>query len=540
MSTPSDSPPSSILSPPSALAWAALLLGAGNLASRLLGVVREQIIAAYFGLSASSDAFTAAARVPTALYDLLVGGMISAALVPIFSDYLARGQRDELVRVCRVLLSILAVVLTAIVGLGMVGARPLMDLLAPEYPPETRAMAADLLRMMLPALWCLGLSGLLTAYHYARRRFSPPALAAGAYNLGLIIAVPLLVRFLGVHSLAIGVVLGTLFQVLVQFRGLEGVRLGFGTDWRHPGVRRIYRLYLPVAAGLVVSLLGVAIDTNLASRTGEGSMAAMRFATTLVQFPLGMIATAVSFAVLPTLARYASTGTPGQAVTAPSPADLEGYRTTLGWGIKLVLLAVVPAAVGLVVLREPVVRLLFERGAFSPADTSRTALAFLAYSPGLVAAAVDQVLIVAFYARKNTVTPVVVGVAAVGVYLATGLALLEPLGMPGLALANSAQWISHALLLLALLGWQVGGWGRLGIGCLAGKALLAAGGMAGVLLALVPLLEAALPLAGTLGLAARLALAVAAGGAAYSGGLLALRTQEVWSVVGLIKGRLRP
>lgn len=520
------------------IALAALVLGTGNVASRLLGLVREQVIAAFFGLTAASDAFTAASRVPSALYDLLVGGMISAALVPVFSDYLSRQQRAEFQRVFRVLATILAVATTVIVVLGVLGAEPLMDLLAPEYPPETRAVAAGLLRIMMPALWFLGLSALMTAYHFARRRFALPAVAAGAYNLGVILSIPLLVPYIGVYGLAVGVVVGTLFQVLVQFRDLDGLRAGFSLAWQHPGVGRIYRLYLPVAAGLVVAMLGVAIDTNLASRTGEGSMAAMRFATTLVQFPLGMVATAVSFAVLPTLSRYAAGAEPGQETAASVAAAVQGYRTTLALGIKLVLLVALPSAAGLVVLREPVVQLLFQRGAFTADDSARTALAFLAYSPGLVAAAIDNVLIVAFYARKDTVTPVLVGVAAVGMYLATALALLEPLGMVGLVLANTVQWTSHAAVMLVLLGRRLGGWHGMGIGPLLAKTVAASGLMAVLLLGLMPLLETAVMDQGTVWLALRVGTALAAGALTYGGALMVLRTQEVWLMLGLIKSRL--
>ncbi|MCX6023217.1 MAG: murein biosynthesis integral membrane protein MurJ [Chloroflexi bacterium] len=512
------------------IAAAALIIAGGNVAGRVLGVVREQVIAGMFGLSSQSDAFTAASRVPTILYDLLVGGMISAALVPVFSEYLARGEDEEFGQVFRTLLSLVGLVVTGIVLLGAVGARPLMDLLAPQYTAETRDEAAQLLRVMLPALFFLGVSGLLTGYHYARRHFTWPALAAAVYNLGIIVAAPVLVRSLGVTSLAAGVVLGCAFQALAQSRELGELRLGFAWNLHHPGVRRIYRLYLPVAAGLLVSTAGVAIDTYLASHTGEGGMAAMRFATTLVQFPLGLVATAVSFAVLPTLSRYA--GAVGEG------GDAVAYRSTLGLGLKLVLLTIAPAAVGLVVLRDPVIRLLFERGAFTAADTDRTALAFLAYSPGMIAAAVDQVLIFAFYARKNTVTPVIVGVIAVGVYLAAGLALLGPMGMPGLALANSAQWSVHALLMIALMGRALGGWEGLNMGAFPFKVIVAAMVMGLAVLGFTWKLNSLFMRAGFLPLLGLTLAGVALGAAVYVGMLLLLRTQEVRMFAGMMQARI--
>src|SRR5262249_48997887 len=208
-------------------------------------------------------------------------------------------------------------------------------------------------------------------------------------------------------------------------------------DWRNPGVRRAVTLYAPVAAGLAVSQVGIFIDRYLAWGTGEQSIAVMRSATTLVQLPLGLIATATSFAVLPTLARAAE--------RRPE------FASTLAFGVRLALLAMVPATVGLLLLREPVVRLLFQRGAFGPEDTLLTATALVWYAPQMPFWAVDQLLIFAFYARKDTLTPVTVGVLGTLLYLAVALAAVGPLGMFGLILANTVQNSAHCLLMYALL-----------------------------------------------------------------------------------------
>jgi len=259
---------------------------------------------------------------------------------------------------------------------------------------------------------------------------------------------------------------------------LRGMPLSLLFQPRHPAVRKIAALYTPVALGLAVSAVGVAIDTNLASRTGEGSLAAMRFATTLVQLPLGLVATAVTSAILPTLSRYGPS-----VLTGAGRGDLVEYKSYLALGMKVVLLAIMPAAVGLVLLREPVVQILFQRGNFDAEATQRTALAFLGYTPSLPAAAMDQMLIFAFYALKNTLVPVAVGLLGVGIYLAVALALISPLGFFGLALANSAQIVSHALVLLALLWRTVGGLSGLDLGPTLAKVLAASLAMVGVVLA---------------------------------------------------------
>jgi len=242
------------------------------------------------------------------------------------------------------------------------------------------------------------------------------------------------------------------------------------------------------------------------------------------------VGSAVGFAVLPTLSRHATS-----AVVA---GDASAYKATLAQGLRMVLVLIVPAAVGLAVLREPLVRLLFERGAFDAVATARTALAFLWYSPSIPFAAIDQVLIFAFYARKNTVTPVLVGVMGVGVYLAVALPLMPTVGMAGLVIANSAQWVAHALVLLALLWRAAGGLGGHGLGATAGKVAAASALMGAVVWLAAPLAEMAAPGDGAAALALRLAGLVTLGLVVYGAAAAAMRLHELAWLWGLVKGRL--
>ncbi|MBI2863409.1 MAG: murein biosynthesis integral membrane protein MurJ [Chloroflexi bacterium] len=514
------------------IARAALVIMLGNVISRLLGLVREQVIAGLFGASSYVDAFTAASRVPTIVYDLLIGGMISAALVPVFSDYAGKDREDDLWRLLSVVLNAAALVLSlAMLVIGFL-APQLMGLFAAGYDDEVRQLSVALVRFMLPATFFMGLSGILTAMLYARQSFALPAFCIALFNVSMIVAALVFYQYLGVDSLVVGMVAGTFLQAAVQFAGLRGRRLRLTLNWRDPGLGRIVRLYTPVALGLVVSAVGTAIDTNLASRTGEGNLAAMRYATTVTQFPLGLIASAVSFAVLPSLSRLSGTGA-GCEEPAGSP-----YKATFSLGLKMILLAILPATAGLVALRQPLVQLIFQHGQFTATDTGTTALAFLAYSPGLPAAAVDQLLIFAFYARKNTVTPVLVGVMGVFVYLTVGLSLIGPLGMPGLALANSAQLISHALVMLVLLWRAVGGLGDLGIGVTAIKAAAASAIMGTLCYVLVSVSGFTPAASSTADAALSLAAIGSAGVVIYVLLLVALRTEEVTQVRRALASRI--
>jgi putative peptidoglycan lipid II flippase len=202
---------------------------------------------------------------------------------------------------------------------------------------------------------------------------------------------------------------------------------------------------------MIVTIVGIVIDRNLASGLAEGSLSVMNYATRLIQFPLGLVGTAISFAVLPLLSKHASALATALREGRDDRDAADGYIDTLRFGARIVMLLMVPATIGLIVLREPLVQLLFERGRFGAAETARTALVFLAYAPQLPFTALDQLLIVAFYARRDTKTPVTIGAVTVVLYLVSALALIGPLEVAGLALANAIQNSAHGLILLALL-----------------------------------------------------------------------------------------
>lgn len=429
----------------SSFAGNAMLLSIGNIASRMLGLVREMVIARTFPI-AEVSAFTVASQVPTLLYDFLIGGMLSAALVPVLSDYAERGPR-AFAHLVSVLLTLCGTVL-ALLTLALY-------LLAPQIAALLIAdstlllLTTELIQQVAPAVWLFSMAGLLTAVLYALRRFTWPALATALYNLGIVVAAPLLAPSIGITSLVVGILLGAFVQLALM--GLElrrvGLPLHIARQWRHPALGRILRLYLPIALGLVVALFQVGLDRNLATRTGAGSVAWMRYATTLQQLPLGLISVAISLAALPRLSQFYATGN-----------DL-AYRQTLGRGLRMVLLLLLPAAVLLWLLGEPIARFIYG----DRTDLAQIVAALQIYLVGMLFAAIDFPLNYAFYARHNTLLPAVVGVLSVGVYIVFAFGLLEPLGYLGLVWADTAKHTSHALIMLLLLTWRVG-WLRARIG----------------------------------------------------------------------------
>lgn len=445
------------------VAQAAGIIALGNVASRMLGLLRETVKAGLFGATGSVGALEVAARVPTLIYDLLVGGMINAALVPVLSDYTCPERRAELWHLVSALLTIAVIVLSAFVLLGELLAPQIVWLMAGGLSPALQNEAAGLLRLMLPAIVFLNVAGIISGVLYALQRFTLPALTAAAYNALIVVMALLLGRRLGVTSMALGLLVGAAVQVALQWPGLRDARLRFLFDTGHAGMRRIGRLYVPIALGLVVDMLGVALSYNLASRTGDQSIPWMQYSATLIQFPLGLVSLAISIAILPTLSRQATDGRPDE------------FKATLAQGLRLVLALTIPATVGLWVLATPVVALVFEHGPFTPADTVATVAALRFHLVGLVFAAVDQPLIFCFYARKDTWTPAMVGVITVILYviLALGPTLFVPLTLNGLILANSLKWVAHALIMLALLRRTMGGLPGHGVGRLVIKAAVA-------------------------------------------------------------------
>lgn len=504
------------------------IIALGNIASRLLGLARDQITAGLFGRSGGADIFFVAANISQVFYDLLINGAVASALVPIFSSYGGESERARLWRIASLVLNLAVVVLSVVVLVMVVCAPQIVDLAGAGFSPELKRAAVEMTRITLLSVIFLGTSAVFTAILYSLQEFVFPAFCAALFNAFIIVSAVLFSSRMGVASLAVGMLLGAIAQVIFQLPPLVRRRLAYRLtfDWRDPELRRIVLLYAPVAAGFVVSGIQVFLDRNLASRTGQGSISAMQYATRLIQFPLGLIPTAIAGASLPVLARRA--------------ADDEGFRSTLASGLRLIIFLILPAAAGLAVLATPIVAAIFQHGAFGALDTERTARALVLYLPGLPAAAIDQILIFAFYARKNTLTPVLVGVLATGIYLAVALPLLGPLGMEGLVLANSAQWIGHALILFALLWRTMGDLGGLGLGRTLARTLLATGVMAAAVWLVTQALGPRLAPATFAGNVALIVTGAATGLGAFGGAAWALRMQEMGRLLTNLRRGKRP
>jgi putative peptidoglycan lipid II flippase len=461
--------------PPAGLAGVARatsIIAAGNIVSRVLGLARDIAKSYFFGATGLVSAFNIAAKVPMWFYDLLAGGMVSAALVPVFSTYARPEKRAELWLIASFLLTLCVTLMTPLVLLGELFAPQIAWLVSGGMSAETLRLTASLLRLTLPAMLFLNFAGILAGLLYSLKRFTLPAFNAAIFNLGIVAATLLFARPFGVHAMAAGLLAGAALQVLLQLPGLRDTQLRPVLDWRHPALHRIARLYFPIVLGLLVDMVSRAISYRLASTTGDQSIAWMDYATTLMQFPLGLTSTAISVAILPTLAR--------QAAGWSAPEDSRDFLATLAHALRLVLVLIIPATVGLFVLARPVVELIFEHGDFLPADTAMTTMVLRLYLLGIIAAAIDLLLINAFYARQDAWTPAIVGLVGVFIYLAAALtpSFFRPMRLSDLIVANAIQLSVHALTMWLLLHRRVGSLRGQRLGHTTSRAVLAAAAMA--------------------------------------------------------------
>src|SRR5438105_632688 len=428
------------------VARASIIMIATLVASRVLGWLRLSVIGATFGESPQLDAFWAAFRIPNAVFDLLVAGALASAFIPVFTGYLAREREAEGWRVASSVLNAVVLLLVAFSAVMWLAAPALVPtVVAPGFAKDPRQLqlTIDLTRLMLLSPIFMGLSSLTTGILNSYRQFLSGATAPVVYNLVIILFTVFGAPFLGIHAVALGVVVGALVMWLVQLPELtfRRTRYSFTMDLQHPGVRDVLRLAGPRTIALGAVQIVFFVDTNLASSMPAGSLVALNYAFQLLMLPLGVFSIAISAAIFPTLSHYASLGQVGR------------MRDAVQQAIRWILFLTLPTAILMIVLRRPIVNLLFQYGNFGPDAREATQAAFLFYSLGLAGHALIQILARVYFASRDTTTPLALTLISIGanVVLSVTLALGFEMGINGLALANSIATLLEAALLFILL-----------------------------------------------------------------------------------------
>jgi putative peptidoglycan lipid II flippase len=518
------------------LARAGLIVSSAFLVSRVLGWVRVVVIGNVFGASAELDAFYAAFRIPDLIFQLVAAGALSSALIPVLSGLFASGEHDRGWRVVSTIANLMLVALLVLAVVLFLAAPALVPaVIAPGFDPATTALTVDLTRTMLLSPIFLALGSVATSVLNASGRFAAAAVAPSVYNLAIIGAALILAPSMGTLGLAVGVVAGALGHLLVQLAPARslGFRYAPRIDLRDADARRVLALMGPRAIGLGASQITFVVVTALATAVGVGAVTALFVAFTLLQVPIGLIGVPLGVVLFPSLSREAATG------------HLEEYLALLTRALRAIVFVMIPVGAIAAILRLETVALLF--GArFSPDAIDQTAAAFLAFLLGLVAHSMIAVLARAFYARLDTVTPVVAAIAAVVVNTTLAVVLVGQYGLVGIAAAVAvAAWLEAATLLIALRR-RIGELRLWGVGDVAVRTLVATAVATAVALAVRTVVGGALApepatagLAGLPGLLVTIAAVGAAFGATFVLAALALRIGELRSIVGLMVDALR-
>jgi len=414
-------------------------------ASTLLGFLREVVSARYYGTRWEMDTFLAAATIPTILFGVFNGALVSA-LVPTFSEYLAHRREEEAWRLASTVLNMLAIVLTSCAVLGFFTARWYVPLIAHGFPAPQMTVAIQMTQMLMPSIVAVSLSGVLSAMLNAYHRFRAAALVGVAVNAVTIACVVIFAHKLGIYALVIGTVFGLTAQMLVQLPSFLSIGKYRPTiDLHHPGLAKIWRLLGPIIVGSAAGQLALFFDRFFASTLAPGYIAGMNYATKLVNFPQQIFAAAIATVIFPLLAAQFAR------------ENRRGVARSVVTGLRLVNFITIPSVCALMMLAHPMVQALFERGTFQASATDLTA-SLLPYSAiGLVALAANVVLTRCCFACRETIWPVTISVVTVVVNVLLSLVWLPSLGARGLLLANSLSQSMQAVLLLMVIGRLVSG-----------------------------------------------------------------------------------
>ena len=525
----------------SRLTRSAGLISIATLTSRILGVVRETVLAYYFGASASMqmDAYNVAFRVPNLLRDLFAEGAMTAAFVPAFTRTLAERGREHAWRLGNLVINALLLITGAVVILSMLFAEPITSaIVAAEFAsvPGKLELTTMLTRVMLPFLTTVAVAvammGMLNSLH----SFFIPSLSPAMFNvatIGCAIGLVPLLTYYGyqpILAIAIGTLLGGLGQIAVQWPTLrrEGFRYQAIVNFRDPELRQVLRMMVPGTLGVAAVNINLLVNTWLATNEPEGAVSWLGYAFRLMYLPIGLFGVSIATAALPEISRHAVAD------------DIGSIRNTVSGALRMMLMLNVPAMAGLMVLADPIVALLYQRGMFDARDTAATAVALICYAPGLLGYSIVKIASPTFYSLKDSRTPVIVSITSVAMNLVLNLVLVRYYGFRGLALGTAIAALFNAAVLLWLLRGRLGGLDGRRLFVAVAKIIPAAAVMAVVAALVSRWFDDAYPGAGELMKAMRVAVSIAAAFVALAISARLLRIDEFDQAVARIMRRIAP
>lgn len=424
------------------VAKAGFIMVASLFLSRVLGLIRDMVITGKFGLDGQTDAYYASFQIPDLLFYLIAGGALSSAFIPVFTEYLHTDREDEAWHIFSVVVTVMSAIVVTFIVFAWIYAEPLMGIVAPDLAPEAVADAVKMSRIIVPAQFAFFIGGVMLGTLYARQVFAVPGLAPNIYNIGIIIGAVFISSFV-VPSLAgmswgalIGAYIGNILIPLMVIRKM-GLKFKFSFDTKHPGVRQVFKLMLPVVLGL--SLPGVfgMILVAAGSYYGDGILSSIVIGNRLMQAPLGVFGQALALAAFPALSQFFAQG------------RMDMFTDQVNRTLRTVIFLTVPVSVIFVVAPEPIVTALFKRGDFDMTDVQNTSTALRMFGIGIAAWCLHPTLMRAYFSIKRTWPPVVMGTVTTGVFAASTFWLVNAgYGYSSLPLAAS---IAAILLAIAMV-----------------------------------------------------------------------------------------
>jgi putative peptidoglycan lipid II flippase len=519
------------------LARYAGVTGAATLASRVLGLARDQVLAWFFGASNEMDAFVVAFRVPNLVRDLFAEGAMSAAFVPTFTRQLTLKGKDDAWRLANNVLTALLLSTGALVVLGIVFARPLVEAYAGDFAsvPGKLELTIRLTRVMLPFLTMVAVAAAMMGMLNSLHHYFVPALSPAMFNVATIVGAFVLVPLMPslglplIMAIAFAALAGGLGQIAIQWPSLrrEGFRYQAVFDPRDPVLRRVLILMGPGTVGLAATQVNLFVNTLLATSQGTGAASWLTYAFRLMYLPIGLFGVSIGTAVLPAVSRHAAIG------------DTAGIRNTVSRGLGMMLMLNIPATVGLFVLATPIVQLLFERGRFLPADTAATAAAARFYAIGLAGYSAVRIASPTFYAIGDSRIPAMVSGGAIAVNVIASVALVRAIGFQGLALGTSIASITNGAALVWLLRRRLGSLNGRRLGMTLAKVTASSAVMAMAAVAIQLAMRRVLPGSGLVPQLLRLGAAIGGSMVALAFTAKILRVDEFNDAVEMIGVRVR-
>jgi putative peptidoglycan lipid II flippase len=428
------------------VAKAAGFIAIASILSRALGFLRESIIAGYFGKTWVTDAYMTGFVVPDLFYSLIVAGALTSAFMPVLTGYIAKGKQEEAWEVASSFMNLIFVTLGVLIMLGLAFAPDIINIYIPYASVEAKQLATDLTRILLLQPLLLSISGFAMGILNSLKIFGPSAIGSVVYAAGVILGGVVLRPYLGIKGFAIGVLLGSLGNFLVQVPALRrtGFRYRLVLNLKHPGVRRIATLALPIVLSFTLNQIMVLVNQNLNSGLPQGSLSALMYAYRLQQVPIGIFAVSIGTAVFPTLTEFAAR------------KEYIKFIDSFSAAFRSILFITIPMSVGMIVLSKPLIEVVYQHGQFTSIDTLETIPSLIFLALGLVGQSAIIFLPRTFYALQNTWAPVLMSVVGLVLNVVLMYLLVGPLNQGGVALAWSISGTINMLLLMYVLRRRVG------------------------------------------------------------------------------------